>query len=76
MGVLKRIEELAVDTERMTLYREGVERPVKVDLAKVFGAMSDRHVEIMRDDLSQVYCDATGDDVEYVYGDSITSISG
>ncbi|WP_328997763.1 FAD-dependent monooxygenase [Kribbella sp. NBC_00709] len=75
MGVLPRIEELATDTDRMTLRREGVTRPVHVDLAKVFGATSDRHVEIMRDDLSEVYCDATRDDVEYIFGDSITGIS-
>jgi len=75
MGVLKRIGELATDTDRMTLYREGVERPVKVDLTKVFGATSERHIEIMRDDLSEIYCDATADEVEYVYGDSITEIS-
>lgn len=75
MGVLPRIEELATDTNRMTLCREGVTRPVQVDLAKVFGAASDRHVEIMRDDLSEVYCDATRDDVEYIFGDSITGVS-
>ncbi|WP_327640395.1 FAD-dependent monooxygenase [Kribbella sp. NBC_00482] len=75
MGVLPLIEELATDADQMTLYREGVKRPVRVDLSKVFGATSDRHVEIMRDDLSQIYYDATRDDVEYVFGDSITEIS-
>ena len=32
--------------------------------------MSDRHVEIMRDDLSEIYYDAGRDDVEYLFGDS------
>jgi 2-polyprenyl-6-methoxyphenol hydroxylase-like FAD-dependent oxidoreductase len=45
-----------------------------VDLTKVFRAASDRHVEIMRDDLSEIYYDATTADVEYVFGDSITKI--
>jgi 2-polyprenyl-6-methoxyphenol hydroxylase-like FAD-dependent oxidoreductase len=75
MGVLPRIEELATGTSRMTVHRQGVKRPVTVDLTKVFGATSDRHVEIMRDDLSEIYYDATRDDVEYVFDDSITSIS-
>ncbi|MEV7854511.1 MULTISPECIES: FAD-dependent monooxygenase [unclassified Streptomyces] len=75
MGVLPRIEERATGTNRMTVYREGSRRPVRADLAKVFGAASDRHVEIMRDDLSEIYCDAARDDVEYVFGDSITAIS-
>src|SRR6202008_2219314 len=52
MGVLPRIEALATGTDTATLYREGVRRPIRVDLTKVVGGISDRHVEIMRDDLS------------------------
>lgn len=74
MGVLPRIERAVTGTDRMTVHREG-KAPVAVDLTKVFSATSDRHVEIMRDDLSEIYYDATKDDVEYVFGDSITSIS-
>jgi 2-polyprenyl-6-methoxyphenol hydroxylase-like FAD-dependent oxidoreductase len=59
----------------MTLHREGTRRPVRVDLSKIFRATSDRHVEIMRDDLSEIYYDARREDVEYVFGDSITAIS-
>lgn len=75
MGVLPRVERMATGTTRMTMYRHGVERPTRVDLTKVFSAVSDRHVEIMRDDLSEIYYDAARDDVEYVFADSITSIS-
>jgi 2-polyprenyl-6-methoxyphenol hydroxylase-like FAD-dependent oxidoreductase len=75
MGVLPRIEALATGTDAMTMYREGRRRPTRVDLTKLVAAASDRHVEIMRDDLSEVYYDAGRDDVEYVFGDSITAIS-
>jgi 2-polyprenyl-6-methoxyphenol hydroxylase-like FAD-dependent oxidoreductase len=75
MGVLPRVAERATGTNRMTVHCEGARRPVRVDLAKVFGAASDRHVEIMRDDLSELYCDAARDDVEFVFGDSIAAIS-
>ncbi|WP_432889836.1 FAD-dependent monooxygenase [Kribbella sp. CA-245084] len=75
MGVLPRIEERATGTDRMTLYRDGVRRPVRVDLSKVFGGASDRHLEVLRDDLSEIYYDAARDDVEYIFDDSITSIS-
>ncbi len=75
MGLLPRIEERATGANRMTLCREGARRPVRVDVSKIFSATSDRHVEIMRDDLSEIYYDATRDDVEYVFGDSITEIS-
>ncbi|MFL6124166.1 FAD-dependent monooxygenase [Actinophytocola sp.] len=74
MGVLPRIEEKATGTTRMTAYRAGRRTPTTVDMTKIFSAVSDRHVEIMRDDLSEIYYDATTADVEYVFGDSITSI--
>jgi 2-polyprenyl-6-methoxyphenol hydroxylase-like FAD-dependent oxidoreductase len=75
MGVLPRVEKMATGSDRMTVYRRGAARPVTVDLVKVFRAASDRHVEIMRDDLSEIYYEAGSDGVEYVFGDSITSIS-
>ncbi|MBW4716884.1 FAD-dependent monooxygenase [Saccharothrix obliqua] len=74
MGVLPAVRELKTGTDWMTVHSPG-KRPVEVDLRRVFGAVSDRHVEIMRDDLSEVFHDAGRDDVEYVFGDSITSIS-
>ncbi|QLY28411.1 FAD-dependent monooxygenase [Nocardia huaxiensis] len=75
MGTLERIEQHATDTTRLTLHREGARRPVRVDLAKIFGAQTDRHIEIMRDDLSEIYYEATRPDVEYLFGDSITAMS-
>ncbi|MEU7838101.1 FAD-dependent monooxygenase [Nonomuraea sp. NPDC049129] len=75
MGVLPRVEGRATGANRMTAYGEGARRPVRVDLSKIFGAAEGRHVEIMRDDLSEIYYDATRDDVEYIFGDSITAIS-
>src|SRR6201995_3430388 len=74
-GGLPRTEALATGTVTLRLYREGRPRPARVDLTKIVGAASDRHVEIMRDDLSEVYYDAGREHVEYVFGDSITAIS-
>jgi 2-polyprenyl-6-methoxyphenol hydroxylase-like FAD-dependent oxidoreductase len=37
--------------------------------------VSDRHVEIMRDDLGEIYYDASRHDAEYVFGDQITAIA-
>ncbi|SER75570.1 FAD-dependent monooxygenase [Lentzea albida] len=74
MGVLPRIEALATGTTRLAFVREGTRRPIGADVTKLFAAASDRHVEVMRDDLSEIYYDATRADVEYVFGDSIASI--
>jgi 2-polyprenyl-6-methoxyphenol hydroxylase-like FAD-dependent oxidoreductase len=75
MGVLPQIEALATGTTQLTMYRQGARRPAHIDITKVTGVASDRHVEIMRDDLSEVYYNAGRDDVEYLFGDSITAIS-
>ncbi|MEC3920328.1 FAD-dependent monooxygenase [Nocardia sp. CDC160] len=75
MGVLARLEERATGTNRVTLHREGARRSVRVDLSKLLGATSARHVEIMRDDLSEIYYTAASDKVEYLFGDSVTAIS-
>jgi 2-polyprenyl-6-methoxyphenol hydroxylase-like FAD-dependent oxidoreductase len=75
MGVLPRIEAHATGTRVMTVNRPWAARPVRIDYVKLVGTMSDRHVEIMRDDLSEIYYDATCDDVEYVFGDQITAVT-
>lgn len=75
MGVLPRIEAHATGTTLLTMRRPGAARAARIDYRKLTSAMSDRHVEIMRDDLSEIYYDAGRDDVEYHFGDEITSIS-
>ena len=76
MGVLPRIVAHATGTTVLDCPPSvGAQAgPDRLPQARV-GAMSDRHVEIMRDDLSEIYYDASRDDVEYLFGDEITSIS-
>ncbi|QFZ18175.1 FAD-dependent monooxygenase [Saccharothrix syringae] len=74
MGVLPQVLDKATGTERLVVRSPGA-RPVEMDMRRFFGAMSERHVEVMRDDLAEIFYNATRDDVEYVFGDSITSIS-
>lgn len=76
MGVLPRIEARATGTQILMAHRPWSSRPVRIDYLKLEKAMSDRHVEIMRDDLSEIYYDAARDDVEYLFGDHIASIAG
>lgn len=75
MGVLPQIHALQTGTDELMLRREGARRATRLDFGKIYGAISERHVEIMRDDLSEVYYRAGADDVEYLFDDSITSIS-
>lgn len=74
MGVLPQVEAKQTGSDRLTMLREGVARPVEVDVKRMVAAISDRHVEIMRDDLAEVFYEATRGEVEYVFGDSIASL--
>ncbi|WP_043630063.1 FAD-dependent monooxygenase [Nonomuraea candida] len=75
MGVLEQVLAAKTGTDFLTMHTESGAR-AELEIRRVMGAVSDRHVEIMRDDLSEIFYDATRHDVEYVFGDSITSISG
>jgi 2-polyprenyl-6-methoxyphenol hydroxylase-like FAD-dependent oxidoreductase len=75
MGVLPRIQKRATGTTVLTAHRPWSTRPARIDYLKLEKTMSDRHVEIMRDDLSEIYHDAGGDDVDYRFGEWITEIS-
>ena len=74
MGVLPRIEEHATGTTVLNAFRPWATKPARIDYLRLIGAVSDRHVEIMRDDLSTIYYDAGRHDAEYVFGDEITAI--
>jgi 2-polyprenyl-6-methoxyphenol hydroxylase-like FAD-dependent oxidoreductase len=75
MGVIDRVLEHATGTKRLLIYRSGTPRPADIDYLKLLGAVSDRHVEIMRDDLSEIYYEAGRNDIEYLFADEITSIT-
>ncbi|GAA0911436.1 FAD-dependent monooxygenase [Nonomuraea longicatena] len=75
MGLAERVKAAETGTSSLVYRREG-RRPVRVEMSRVFAAVSDRHVEIMRDDLSEILYEHTRHDVEYVFGDSIAEITG
>ncbi|MGW7481617.1 FAD-dependent monooxygenase [Nonomuraea muscovyensis] len=74
MGLLGPVLEHKTGTERLVMSVPGRARPVEMDTRRLVAAISDRHVEIMRDDLGEILYDATRDDVEYVFADSIAAI--
>lgn len=74
MGVADRVQAMRTGTDWITVHRKGA-KPVELDLRRLYTAISDRHVEIMRDDLSEIFYDRTRDSAEYVFDDSITAIS-
>jgi 2-polyprenyl-6-methoxyphenol hydroxylase-like FAD-dependent oxidoreductase len=74
MGVLPQVLEARTRTELISLVRPG-KPPVDVDFTRLAAGISDRHVEIMRGELAAILHDATHDDVEYLFGDSISGLA-
>ncbi len=75
MGVLADVEAKATGTDVIEAYREGRDRRYVIEIGRLMSAVSDRHVEIMRDDLSQILYDACRDHVDFRFGESITQIA-
>jgi 2-polyprenyl-6-methoxyphenol hydroxylase-like FAD-dependent oxidoreductase len=75
MGVLADVEAMATGTDIIEAYREGHDRRYVIEIGRLMSAVSDRHVEIMRDDLSQILYDACGDRVDFRFGESIAQIA-
>jgi 2-polyprenyl-6-methoxyphenol hydroxylase-like FAD-dependent oxidoreductase len=73
MGILPKVLAARTRTERVTIERPG-RSPVEVDLGQLTAGISERHVEIMRGELTSILHQATRDDVEYRFGDSIRTL--
>lgn len=73
MGVLPEVEQARTQTEVIALVRPG-RRPVEVPAEMVSEGGSERHIEIMRGDLTKIFYEATRGQVEYVFDDSIATV--
>jgi 2-polyprenyl-6-methoxyphenol hydroxylase-like FAD-dependent oxidoreductase len=74
MGVLPAVMAARTRIEQLSFIRPG-RPPVDVDMRRLVATISDRHVEIMRGELASILHEATRDDVEYVFGDSIEALT-
>ncbi|MEU1996471.1 FAD-dependent monooxygenase [Nocardia gamkensis] len=72
MGVLPALRERATDIRELT-FVDAADRRVAGMSTRIFNADGD--IEIMRGDLAQVLYEATADDVEFTFGDSIAAIT-
>ncbi|MFC0622744.1 FAD-dependent monooxygenase [Kribbella deserti] len=73
MGLLTEVYAARTGTKTMTMYRPG-RPPIDADVDRLAAGISSRHVEIMRGELTKLLYDASADDVEYIFGDSIASL--
>ena len=73
MGVLAQVRDARTRTETISFLREG-HRPVDIPAELMSEGVSQRHIEILRGDLAKIIYEAGRDDIEYLFGDSITTL--
>ncbi|MEV0263969.1 FAD-dependent monooxygenase [Streptomyces sp. NPDC050617] len=75
MGLGDEVRAARTRMHGMTVYdRDGNELERTTERTFTGGRFDSTDVEVMREDLSRIVVDATRDDVEYVYGDSIAAL--
>lgn len=76
MGALERMRALATDLRGMSFVDgDGKELSRTTEYTASGGLIDNPDVELLRDDLSTVLVECCGDRVEYLYGDSIASLT-
>jgi 2-polyprenyl-6-methoxyphenol hydroxylase-like FAD-dependent oxidoreductase len=70
MGILGEVEAARTRNDASSLVRPGG-RAVELDVGELAGKLSDRAVEIPRDDLTQLLFQASSEEVEYRFDDSV-----
>ncbi|MDF3291110.1 FAD-dependent monooxygenase [Streptomyces silvisoli] len=76
MGVLEEARRLKTDVRGMSIVDStGKELYRTTEHTFTGGPIANSDIEIVRDDLSRLIYEATGDGVEYLFNDSITSIT-
>jgi 2-polyprenyl-6-methoxyphenol hydroxylase-like FAD-dependent oxidoreductase len=73
MGALPQVQDAGTHTEIISFIRDG-HRPVDVPTELGSEGVSERHVEIMRGELAKIIHEAGRNDVEYLFGNSISSL--
>ncbi|GAA2787522.1 FAD-dependent monooxygenase [Kribbella solani] len=74
MGCWDAIDAARTRLDSLTIERFG-KRPVQVDLGRMYAGLSSSHVEILRGELTRILYGTTRDSTEYLFGDSIATMS-
>ena len=73
MGALPQVQDARTHTEIISFIREG-HRPIDTPAELMAEGVSARHVEIMRGELAKIIYEAGRNDIEFSFGDSISSL--
>lgn len=75
MGLTRPVQARKTGTERLSFRAENGDRLHTLEIGRLMRVVSDRHIEIMRDDLVKIFYEAVRHDVEHLFGDSITALT-
>ncbi|QUQ67773.1 FAD-dependent monooxygenase [Kutzneria sp. CA-103260] len=75
MGLMPRVQAVKTRMRGMTMYdREGTEEWSSTEMTMSAGRLDSPDVELLREDLCAFLHEATRDQVDYVFGDSVTAV--
>jgi 2-polyprenyl-6-methoxyphenol hydroxylase-like FAD-dependent oxidoreductase len=74
MGILEEVRRASTDMRGASFVNRDGKRLATMD-ADLFGGRAGEDVEIMRGDLTRILYEATRQDIEYIFNDSITTIT-
>lgn len=75
MDLVPQLRKAATESTALRVERPG-KSPIEMDLREISDAFADdRHLEIMRGELAAILHEATADRVEYLFGDSIHTLT-
>jgi 2-polyprenyl-6-methoxyphenol hydroxylase-like FAD-dependent oxidoreductase len=72
MGLMAAVRAARTRIRTLSVVRGDGKRPIEIDVLRALDGSTD--TEIVRDDLVRILYDATKDDAEYLFGDSIAAI--
>ncbi|MGW4767978.1 FAD-dependent monooxygenase [Nocardia sp. NPDC004278] len=75
MGIMARLRAASSAVSQMNFVNASGRRVARVDLKAFQGSAGDREVEVPRADLAAILLDASSDNAEFLWGDTITGLS-
>ncbi len=75
MNITARLREASIRVAGMTFLDPAGRRVARVDLEAMRSSIAPKDVEIARGDLSRILHDASANDAEYIFGDSIRTLA-
>lgn len=75
MNIARRLREVSIRLKGMTLLDSGGRRVAQVDIAALRSSIVPKDMELARGDLARILHEASANDADYVFGNSIKSLA-